>query len=942
MPDPDRTIFLIDGHAQIFRAYFAIRSNLTSPTTGEPTGAVYAFAGMLVNLFTKYQPKRIAMAIDTHGKTFRDEIYPEYKATRESPPDDFFSQEQRIFDLVKLFGIPIVGVEGAEADDIIATTVEHVLNDPALEDHEIMIFSKDKDLEQLLGPRVSMYDLFRDEHIDVDWLKEKRDIRPDQVADLLALMGDKVDNIPGVEGIGPKTASKLLSEFGSIDAIYDNLDQIKGKRKENLEAARDHMDLSRQLVALKRDVDLPVAPDEMLAAPIQTAAVKQMFDQLGFSRYKQELDKIADEQPEKPGEVFADSLFGNASSDGDAAAASGSLPAPPGYTTAEDFDYRAITTEKELDETVDAIGKVEMLAVDTETIGLGADAGLCGVCLAWEADKGVYIPTASPHPQDHLDEKTVLEKLRPVLEDPAVPKCGHNLKYDLRVLGAAGVTVRGAAFDSMIAAALLASRDLGRSLTHVAYRVLKHQMMSITELIGPKQRGKEQRTMDQVPLEQVTPYAAEDADISLKLVEPMRAMLEEDGMTELAERVEMPLVAVLAKMEQAGIRVDPKVLDQQREALQQRIDELRREVMEKADADFNLDSPKQLAEVLFEKLKMPVVKKTKTGQSTDIEVLEKLAELEEADRPESQVPGLVIEYRQLTKLVGTYLANLGDCIEDDGRIHAQFHQAGAATGRLSSSDPNLQNIPIRTEVGRKIRAAFVAEPDHRLIAADYSQIELRVLAHLSEDEALIDAFAKDLDIHTAVASEVFKVALDDVTSEQRASAKVINFGIVYGVTAYGLARRIDGLDVDEAKQLIEDYRKRFSGIDRFLQKCIQQATDLGYVTTIMGRRRPITQIQSQNGNERSLGERLAINSVVQGSAADLIKLAMVNLDDAITQNDLPMQLLLQIHDELVVEAPKGDAEAMADRVQSVMESAMDLKVPLKTEVNIGESWLEAK
>ncbi len=950
-PGDDNTLYIIDGHAQIFRAYFAIRGGMNSPVTGEPSHATFGVTGMLLKLLAQFRPRYVVMAIDVPGKTFRDELYDQYKATRPPMPDDLRQQEARIFEVTRLFGVPIFGVPGAEADDVIATIVQRVLSDPACDGIHIRVVSKDKDLEQLLGPRVTMFDIHTDTTTDATTLQADKGIAPEQVVDVLALIGDKVDNIPGVEGVGPKTAAQLIAQYGSIDGIYAHLDEIKGKRRENLEKARPFMAVSRQLVALKRDVAVDFDLAKAKVGGIDATALRRVFKELGFNRHLADLDRLLGESApaaaaDKPKAKSADTFPTGGLFDMGPAEPTRDRPASD-LATADGCDYTPVTTREQLQQLVADLRAAKIVSVDTETIGLGHRATLCGLSFAWKTGHGVYVPVRSPDPASHLDEATVLDALRPVLEDPAVPKTGHNLKYDILVLRAAGVEVRGVAFDSMIGSFLLGTP--GHGLDHLALSLLKRETIPITALIGPNVRGTKQKTMDQVPLDLIARYAAEDADVALQLHDLIAPQLRVMGMAELADRIEMPLVEVLADMEWQGIRVDPDILMEQQKVLVKRIDELRDAIYVAVGAPFNIDSPKQLAEVLFGKLGLPVIKRTKTGPSTDSEVLEKLADLDVTDTLKPidpaalTVPALIVEYRQFTKLVSTYLEALRQAIDaGTKRVHATFHQTGAATGRLSSSGPNLQNIPIRTEVGRDVRRAFVAAPGSMLISADYSQIELRMLAHLSGDPALIDAFARDLDIHTAVAAEVFHVAPDQVTKAQRGHAKVINFGIIYGVTAYGLARRIEGLNVEGAKKLIADYRARFAGIDAFLARCVQQATDVGYVTTMLGRRRKIAQIESNNPQTRALGERLAINTVVQGSAADLIKLAMVNLHRRIRDERLPMKLLLQIHDELVCEAPAGDAQRCAAVVQHEMEHAQSLKVPLKTEVGVGLDWFSSK
>ena len=965
---PPNTFYLIDGFAQMFRSYFAIRNSMTSPVTGEPTNATFAFTDMLLKIYRDYKPAYLAMAMESEGKTFRDDFYPQYKAHRDPAPGDLLAQVPRMIEIAQAFGVKILKVPGYEADDIMATLAVQTQRgdfDAIAPGLQLRMVSKDKDLEQVLSDRAVLFDAHTDTLIDAAALYEKKGITPAQAIDYQTLIGDSTDNVPGVKGIGPKTASKLIADFGSVEGIIKNVEQLKGKQKENLQQAIDLglIDLSRRLVTMATDVqtglDLKDAATDGLSR-INGPRLMELFRELGFNRMRDDLAKLlgqtvkesdshaaAQRRKGKSKDSTAEQAgFGLFANHADAQCSEASGTEAP--TRESNHGYRAITTNDELSDLIKILHKQPLIALDTETIGLGHDAELCGVCLAWEEGAGVYIPTRSPSASDHLDSKAVLDLLRPILEDPARPKCGHNIKYDDLVLRHAGLRMRGVVFDSMIGAFLAGAPGIG--MDDLALSELGHHCIPITELIGPRPRRKtdpQQKTMDQVPVEQVTQYAAEDADITLRLCRHFKQKLDAMGMTDLYERVEMPLVHVLATMEEWGIRVDPAVLDEQRDALQLRIDALRGEILDRAKVDFNPDSPKQLGEILFNQLGFKSVKKTKTGHSTDSEVLEKLAamtavELAGVAEDARPIPGLMLEYRMLTKLVGTYLVSLKEAIASDGRVHARFNQTGAATGRLSSSDPNLQNIPIRTEVGREIRKAFVADKGYKLIAADYSQIELRVLAHLSEDAALIDAFIKGQDIHSAVASQVFGVAAEAVTKEQRNRAKVINFGIIYGITAYGLARRIDDLDNAGAAELIADYKKRFPGIDTFLQTCIDKAKQDGYVQTILGRRRAIDGIHDRNPNVRALAERLAINSVVQGSAADLIKLAMVNLQSRIERESLPARLLLQIHDELVIEVPADQAEAMSAVMVQEMRQAMSLKVPLDVDAGVGKDWFGAK
>jgi DNA polymerase-1 len=955
-----KTLYIIDGHAQFFRAFHAIRSAMTSPVTKEPTNATFGFVGLILKLLKEDRPDYLVTVIDVSGdrETFRSEIYPEYKAHREKPPETFGPQVERCVRLLEAIGVPVLGEAGVEADDVIATLVERHKGDADL---KIRIISKDKDLQQLLEPgRVEMYDAHTGEVIDVERLLEKKGVAPSQVVDMLALMGDAVDNVPGVPGVGEKTAAKLIGEYGSLDALMARADEIKGKRGEALRAARDTLPLSRTLVTLKRDVDVELDFERAKVSDFDLPALAPILQQLGFNRYQDELkallaargESIADAPAAAPA---APKGFGGGF-DEEGGLFAGVEAKPRREAQGE---YRCIRTKRELDALVRELEKAPIIAVDTETTGLDPmRAELCGLSFSTEAGAGVYVPVRSPEPDSHLDAETVLAALKPVLEDPARPKTGHNLKYDMLVLRRAGVALRGVAFDGMVASYLVDPARSSHGMDPLALALLGRTTTPISELIGS---GKKQRTFDTVALDEATDYAAEDADVSLQLQRALAPEIESMGLRKLMDEVETPLVEVLAELQWNGIRVDAKELDRQAERLQARITELRAEVLEEAGRDFNPDSPKQLAEVLFNKpeaetpgLGVKPRKKTKTGYSTDVEVLEALA----AD-PDvaTRVPELILEHRSLTKLVGTYLVALKEAIHPEtGRIHASFNQTVAATGRLSSSDPNLQNIPIRTEVGREIRRAFVAPEGRVLIGADYSQIELRLLAHLSKDEALIAAFRAGEDIHRAVAAQIHGVAPDAVTDEQRSGAKMVNFGIVYGITPFGLARRL-GVSNEEATTIIDGYRKRFAGITTFLAECVAKAEADGYVETMLGRRRPIPQIASRHPNERSLGERMAINSVVQGSAADLIKLAMVDLHVRLSAHaghlrrakgmgEAPeidgVQMLLQIHDELVFEAPREQAAETLALVKSRMESAMDLLVPLVVEARVSLDWFGGK
>jgi len=900
-----KTFYLLDGHAQVFRAYYAPFRPLTSPS-GEPVKAVHVFTQLLLNILHKERPDYFAIAFDVaDATTERRADYEAYKAQREEAPDDLGPQFQRVFEVVAAMGIPVFMVAGHEADDVIATIAERLAAEGT--DVDLRIASKDKDLHQVLTPTVRLWDPTNGALIGPDELWEQRGYTPAQSVEIQTLVGDPTDNVPGIRGVGVKTAAKLIEKYGTAEAAIAHADEQTPKLRENLLAGADGLALTRRLVTLKRDVDFEFDLEACTTRKVDKADVRELFEALGFRGL---LDTIPD----------------------DPMAAEPARPTAPAAT-----DYRRVSTEAELAELVAALDGVATLAVDTETTGLSVvDADLIGYALSWEAGTGWYVPVRS-HDGPTLDPTLVREALRPVLEDEAVRKVGHHLKFDLSILEREGITLRGPLFDTLIAAALLNPERRGNSMDDLARDLLGHTCIPISDLIG---KGKNQTSMLDVPLDVLSTYAAEDADVTWRLFEVLEAQLAatDADLVRLFEEVELPLVRVLAAMERAGVTIDVAMLAQYRTELAGRIETLRAQVLEAAGCSFNVDSPKQLSEVLFGQLGFRVVKKTKTGASTDAEVLETLAA--ETRHP---LPERVLEYRELTKLLGTYVDPLPSYVSPTtGRLHASFHQTGAATGRLSSSDPNIQNIPIRSDAGREIRRAFVArDADHLLLAADYSQVELRVLAHFSEDPALLEAFRADRDIHAFVASQIYAVPIDDVTPGQRAVAKTVNFGIVYGQTAYGLARTLR-IEPGDAQAFITTYKATYAGLDRFLQRCVEEARDHGFVKTILGRRRPIPQVTSRNFNERALGERLAINTVIQGSAADLIKLAMVRLHARLEREGTGARMLIQVHDELVLETPKVHADAALRAVVEEMQGAIALRVPLKVDASLGQNWLEGK
>ena len=950
------TVYIIDTHAEIFRAYYAIRGGLTSSVTGEATHAVFGFAGTLIRILMELEAKYIVAAIDTPGDTFRNELYSAYKANRSPAPDDLVTQIHRILQLLEAFGILTLGRQKLEADDIIASVTQAILDDPNAEDVDVSIISRDKDLEQLLGDRVTMLDLHNDKIIDERSLWETKGIKPGQVVDTLALMGDTSDNVPGVEKIGLKTAAQLIQQYGSIDGIFENIDEIKGKRRENLEKARSQLPLSKQLVTLIRDADLDFSLEQARVKPLDLQKIRPLLQELELKRYDQVVTKLAGGDTESvTAPATRKERVAKLAQKTDAILDKG------GYNTAETGDYSAVVTLEALNDLVKTLSTQEIISFDTETDGLDREAKLCGLSFSWQPKQGVYVPVRSPQPENHLDIDTVLAALKPIFEDPARPKCGHNLKFDTSILIRNGVKLQGVAFDTLLASQLVDARTPSHNLDTLALLHLEHKMISFEELTRDasdatpadevaepgglfEAEGARQKTIDEVPLAEATVYAAEDADVTLRLYHFLIPKLEELGITELVREIESPLAPILAEMEYNGIVCDRAELKRQSGVIEELVDTRQKEIHEIVGFPFNIDSPNQLAQVLFEELGFKPVKRTRGGKvSTDVTVLEALSLREDVNDPKTSVPRLIIDYRQYRKLQSTYLAQLQSAIDErTERIHTHLYQLTTATGRLKSDGPNLQNIPIRTEIGKQLRRAFRAPEGHKLICADYSQIELRILAHFSEDESLLETFTQDLDIHTAVASQVFEVPTELVTRELRDKAKTINFGIIYGVSPTGLSRRIKGMTVREATVLIDDYKTRFPGIDRFLQQCVQQALDHGYVSTLTGRRREIHEIYATNRSRRSLGERLAINTVVQGSAADLMKAAMVHVQHRIDADKLPLKMLLQIHDELVLETPEVLAAEQAKIVCEEMENAMSLLVPLRTEAGIGDNWMAAK
>ena len=918
-----KTLYLIDGHAQIYRAYYAPFGALTSPS-GEPTRAVHVFVQMLLNLLRDREPDYLAMVMDVSDKTvFRVRIDPQYKANREASPEDLGPQIERIVSILQAMNVPILRQEGYEADDLLATLCRRHADD----DLEIVLVSRDKDLDQLLGDHVRMYDPHKDRKIDTGTILAEKGYRPDQAVEAQMLMGDSTDNIKGVLGVGPKKAAQLIQKYGNIERIIAAADELTPKLRDNVLAFRDRMDVVRQLVTLRDDVAFEFDLSSGEAANFRPAAAAGILKELGLKRL---LERVTS------GKTDAASP--------DAARTSGREAAPPAgelafesslFSDAEaqaSSNYELIDTEAGLADYAAKLAGVEAFAFDTETTSLvPVDAKIVGLSFSFEPGTGCYIPVRGIGKT--VSEKAIRRHLGPLFADGRIRKCGQNLKYDVGVLKTLGIEVRGIDFDTMIASFVLDPVRRSHGIDALALDLLHFRKIPTHELIG---KGKNQKTFDQLPTDQVRDYAAEDADIAWRLRLALEKLMTDAEIRSLFTDLEMPLLEVLAEMEFEGVAVDTDLLARISGQMADRLIELEHDIHDAAGHPFNINSTKQLGEVLFDELGLRVVKRTKTSRSTDAEVLATLA-----TESNHAIPRLVLEHRELTKLKGTYVDTLPELVsEKTGRIHPSFHQTGAVTGRLSCSGPNLQNIPIRTEAGAQIRRAFVPGTENNvLLKADYSQIELRVLAHFSGDKTLMDAFANDRDIHAFVAAQLADIPIEDVTKEQRSRAKTVNFGIIYGQSAFGLSRQT-GMPRREAQQFIDRYFQRYPQIRGFLDSCIQHARRHGFVKTLLGRRRPIADINSRNQTARSAAERFAANTVIQGTAADLIKRAMVNIHRRIRDEKRPSKMIIQVHDELVFEIPKEHVAGEAAMIVDEMSNAIKLDVPVKVDAAVGENWLD--
>ena len=915
-------IVLVDGSSYLYRAFHALPPLTTS--NGQPTGAVKGVLNMLKRLMKDYPDSPMAVVFDAPGKTFRDELYSDYKAHRPPMPDDLRSQIEPLHACVKALGLPLLCIEGVEADDVIGTLAHQATQ----AGRDAVISTGDKDMAQLVNGHITLVNTMKEETLDEAGVEEKFGLPPALIIDFLALMGDKVDNIPGVPGVGEKTAIGLLQGMGGgLDTIYGDLERVttlgfRGAKTlpKKLEEHREQAFLSYQLATIKTDCDLPVGLDDLDIAHPDREALVELYKQMEFKQWLAELLEGNDEG--------VDDVAGGEPVSETTDSATETAPT-------ERHDH-VITEQAELEAWLERLNKAERFCFDLETTSLNyMDAEIVGIGVSLEAGEAAYIPVAHDYldaPQQ-LDRKAVLAALKPLLEDPAKTKIGQNLKYDISVLANYDISVVGPFADTMLASYVLNSTATRHDMDSLALKYLGEKTISFEEIAG---KGAKQLTFNQIALEQAAPYACEDVDITLRLQDTLRPQVEREGrLAEVLDHLELPLISVLSRIERNGVAVDAERLYEQSQQLEQRIRELESEAFELAGREFNLGSPKQLGQILFEEQKIPVIKKTPKGAPSTAEaVLEELA----LDYP---LPKVIMQHRGLAKLKSTYTDKLPRLLnKTTGRVHTSYHQAVTATGRLSSSDPNLQNIPIRTEEGRKIRQAFVARPGYRIVAADYSQIELRIMAHLSEDKGLLEAFAEGRDIHTATAAEVFGTSLEKVTADQRRSAKAINFGLIYGMSAWGLARQLR-IDRSQAQTYIDRYFDRYPGVARYMDRIRTQAAEDGFVETVMGRRLYLPEIHSQNRNRRQGAERTAINAPMQGTAADIIKQAMIDVDAWLAEGEFDALMVMQVHDELVFEVAEQQVDSFIEQVQTRMQAAASLSVPLIVEAQSGANWDEA-
>ncbi|MGI9553308.1 MAG: DNA polymerase I [Thermodesulfobacteriota bacterium] len=890
-----KTLYLIDGSSYIFRAYFAIRHLSTSK--GFPTNAIYGFASMMFKFIKDFDPEYLAVVFDTKERTFRSDIYPLYKANRDVPPDDLIPQFEKIHEVVDAFSIPIIRLDGFEADDLMGTIAKKNEN----KNIEIVLVTGDKDFCQLVSNNIKILDTMKNKVTDHDEVVKKFGVAPDKVIDVLALAGDQVDNIPGVKGIGEKTASKLISEFGSVEDVYQQLSQLKGKQKERLEQDRDEAFLSKQLVTIKTDVEIETDYERFKYEGFNNEKLSKLFDEFEFKNLKKELSE------EKVVEDFKSSGVINYS------------------------NYKLILNEADLDAVIKKIHDTKELSVDLETTShLPTFAEIVGISLTPSPDEGFYVPVAHNTEAEQLERDFVLEKLKPLLEDTSIRKIGQNLKYEVVVFSRYGINLDGIYFDTMLATHLLDSSRQSYKLDKLSLAFLGHTMISYEDVT---KKGKTKLEFADVDIEEAKNYSCEDSDVAMKLYKILYKDLAENDLEYVYFEKVIKIVPVLAKMEINGVLIKTEFLNSLSKEFETELEKITGSIYSSVGDEFNINSPLQLRKILFEKLGLEIKKRTKTGEpSTDHEVLADLSKYHD-------VPALVLKYRELAKLKSTYVDSLPKLINPrTGRLHTSYNAVGTSTGRVSSSDPNLQNIPIRSPEGRRIRKAFVPDKGYLFLSADYSQIELRLLAHFSQDEKLVEAFNTNSDIHSKTASEIFSVDENKVNEDMRRLAKNINFGIIYGISPFGLSKQL-GTSVSESKRYIDEYFSRYPKVKDYLEKSIREAQNRGYTITIIGRRRPIPELNSKNRMQRGIGERAAINTPIQGSAADIINLAMINIDNKLLDSDCKM--ILQVHDELIFEVNENKVNKYKDKIKKEMESAYQINVPIKVEIGEGHDWAEA-
>ncbi|MFT2098275.1 DNA polymerase I [Marinomonas sp. 2405UD66-6] len=912
-------MILVDGSSYLYRAFHAIPPMHTSD--GHPTNATRGVISMIRSLIKTYPDSPMVIIFDAKGKTFRDDIYSEYKAQRPPMPDDLRPQIEPIHRMVEAMGLPLVIIDGVEADDVIGTIAKQV----GESGREVIVSTGDKDMAQLVTEKVTLVNTMNNTVMDIQGVKDKFGIPPELIIDYLALMGDKVDNIPGVPGVGEKTALALLQGLGSIKEIYTRLDEIadlgfRGSKtmKQKMEDNKDMAELSYLLATIKCDVELPFNSLELKNGDMNKDVLREWFEKLEFKTWLKDLDKAP-----------SDSLVSSDTED----SAEGQVDAPVASNI--EVNYETILDKDAFNIWLGKIQSAELTAFDTETTSLNYMAAeLVGVSFSVEAGVAAYVPFAHDYEgaPEQLDRDWVLEQLKPWLEDDSKAKVGQHLKYDANVLNNYDIILRGIQYDTMLESYVYNSVSSRHDMDTLAKKFLGHTCVSFEELAG---KGKKQKTFNEIDLEQAAFYAAEDADITLRLHQAIWPKVEKTPeLVSIFKDIECPLIPVLASMEQTGALIDPELLHAQSSEIAAKLQELEIKAHEVAGESFNLSSPKQLQVILFEKLELPVIKKTPKGQPSTAEpILQELAQGYE-------LPRLIMEHRSLSKLKSTYTDKLPEMIQKTGRIHTSYHQAITATGRLSSTDPNLQNIPIRTAEGRRIRQAFIAPTGYKMLAADYSQVELRIMAHLSQDKGLLDAFTKDADVHKATAAEVFEVALDEVTTEQRRRAKAINFGLIYGMSAFGLAKQLD-ISRPEAAKYIKRYFERYPGVQQYMENTREGAKEKGYVETIYGRRLYLPDIKASNAMMRQAAERTAINAPMQGSAADIIKRAMIKMHDWLQSTDLDVKMIMQVHDELIFEIAEKDLDAAQAKIVDIMQNSSKIDVPLLVEAGVGDNWDEA-